>query len=86
MKIGIAGGGVGGMAAAIALQKQGHDVTIFERARAFGRIGADVNLTPNAVHALDGWVSANCCERLRHAPNIASAEPGIRERKPHVYQ
>ncbi len=54
MKIGIAGGGVGGMAAAIALQKQGYDVTIFERARAFGRIGADVNLTPNAVHALDG--------------------------------
>ncbi|WP_292899508.1 MULTISPECIES: FAD-dependent monooxygenase [unclassified Nitratireductor] len=54
MKIGIAGGGVGGMATAIALQKQGHDVTIFERARAFGRIGADVNLTPNAVHALDG--------------------------------
>ena len=54
MKIGIAGAGVGGMAAAIALQKQGHEVTIFERARAFGRIGADVNLTPNAVHALDG--------------------------------
>ncbi|XHB98351.1 FAD-dependent monooxygenase [Nitratireductor sp. ac15] len=54
MKIGIAGGGVGGMSTAIALQKQGHDVTIFERARAFGRIGADVNLTPNAVHALDG--------------------------------
>ncbi|MBX9464406.1 MAG: FAD-dependent monooxygenase [Aquamicrobium sp.] len=54
MKIVIAGGGVGGMAAAIALQKQGHEVTIFERARAFGRIGADVNLTPNAVHALDG--------------------------------
>lgn len=54
MKIVIAGGGVGGMAAAIALQKQGHEVMIFERARAFGRIGADVNLTPNAVHALDG--------------------------------
>lgn len=54
MKIGIAGGGVGGMATAIALQQQGHEVTIFERARAFGRIGADVNLTPNAVHALDG--------------------------------
>lgn len=54
MKIVIAGGGVGGMAAAIALQRQGHEVNIFERARAFGRIGADVNLTPNAVHALDG--------------------------------
>jgi salicylate hydroxylase len=54
MKIVIAGGGVGGMAAAIGLQKQGHEVAIFERARAFGRIGADINLTPNAVHALDG--------------------------------
>lgn len=54
MKIGIAGGGIGGMAAGIALQKRGHDVTIFERTRAYGRIGADVNLTPNAVHALDG--------------------------------
>lgn len=53
-KIGIAGGGVGGMAAAIALQQQGHEVVIFEQAPAFGRIGADVNLTPNAVHALDG--------------------------------
>lgn len=54
LKIAVAGGGVGGMAAAIALQNQGHAVTVFEQARAFGRIGADVNLTPNAVHALDG--------------------------------
>lgn len=54
LRIAIAGGGIGGMAAALALQNQGHEVTIFEQARAFGRIGADVNLTPNAVHALDG--------------------------------
>lgn len=54
LNIAIAGGGVGGMAAAIALQAQGHAVTIFEQAPAFGRIGADVNLTPNAVAALDG--------------------------------
>src|SRR5690606_38220907 len=54
LKIGIAGGGVGGMAAAIGLLRHGHDVSVFERAPAFGRVGADVNLTPNAVHALDG--------------------------------
>jgi len=54
LRIAIAGGGVGGMAAAIALQAQGHSVAIFEQARAFGRVGADVNLTPNAVHAIDG--------------------------------
>jgi len=54
LKIGICGGGVGGLCAAIALRKQGHEVTVFERVSQFGRIGADINLTPNAVHALDG--------------------------------
>ncbi|MCB1397982.1 MAG: NAD(P)-binding protein, partial [Rhodobacteraceae bacterium] len=49
----ICGGGVGGLAAAIALGQMGHAVSVFEQARQFGRVGADVNLTPNAVHALD---------------------------------
>lgn len=53
LKIGICGGGVGGMAAAIALQQAGHDAQIYEQARNYQRIGADVNLTPNAVRALD---------------------------------
>lgn len=54
LKIAIAGGGVGGMTAAIALMARGHDVQIFEQTQSYGRVGADVNLTPNAVHALDG--------------------------------
>jgi salicylate hydroxylase len=54
LKIGIAGGGVGGMAAAIALIKAGHEVEVFEQAADYKRVGADINLTPNAVHALDG--------------------------------
>ena len=54
LKIGIAGGGVGGLAAAIALRKQGHDVTVFEQAKGFSRVGADINLTPNVVRAIDG--------------------------------
>jgi salicylate hydroxylase len=53
LNIGICGGGVGGLTAAIALAANGHSVTVHEQARAFARIGADVNLTPNAVHALD---------------------------------
>jgi salicylate hydroxylase len=53
LSIGICGGGVGGLTAAIALTRAGHAVTVHEQARAFARIGADVNLTPNAVHALD---------------------------------
>jgi salicylate hydroxylase len=54
LKIGIIGGGIGGLAAAIALRKAGHQVTVFEQAERFGRVGADINLTPNAVRALDG--------------------------------
>lgn len=53
MRIGIVGGGVGGLAAAVGLRAQGHEVAIFEQSRRYGRVGADVNLTPNAVHALD---------------------------------
>lgn len=53
LRIGICGGGIGGLCAALALRQQGHEVIVFERAKQFLRIGADVNLTPNAVRALD---------------------------------
>ena len=52
--IGILGGGIGGLAAALALHRAGHEVRVFEQAQRFGRVGADINLTPNAVRALDG--------------------------------
>lgn len=52
--IGIVGAGIGGLVAAIALRRAGHDVVVFEQAKQFARVGADINLTPNAVRALDG--------------------------------
>jgi salicylate hydroxylase len=55
LNIGISGGGVGGLAAAIALRKAGHDVRVLEQASSFRRVGADINLTPNVVRALDGF-------------------------------
>ncbi len=54
LKIGIVGAGIGGLAAANALHRAGHDVTVYEQSRQFLRVGADINLTPNAVRALDG--------------------------------
>lgn len=53
LKIAICGGGIGGLSAAIALRQSGHDVVVFEKTRAFNRVGADINLTPNAVFAVD---------------------------------
>lgn len=63
-RIGIVGGGIGGMAAALALIKRGHQVRVFEQASRFGRVGADINLTPNAVRALDG-LGGSIGQRLR---------------------
>ena len=54
LRIGIVGAGIGGLAAAIALHRAGPDVTVFDRSKQFMRVGADINLTPNAVRALDG--------------------------------
>ncbi len=52
--IGISGAGIGGLVAAIALRRLGKEVVVFEQAARFARVGADINLTPNAVAALDG--------------------------------
>jgi len=54
MRIGIAGGGIGGLSAAIALRQSGHTVVVFEQAQRFLRVGSDINLTPNAAHAAAG--------------------------------
>ena len=53
LSIGICGGGIGGLCAAIALRQYGHSAYVFEKAKKFDRVGADINLTPNAVFALD---------------------------------
>lgn len=45
---------IGGLTAAMTLARQGHRVSVYEQAGRFARVGADINLTPNAVRALDG--------------------------------
>lgn len=49
----IAGGGIGGLAAAIGLANKGLRSVVLERAPALGEIGAGIQLGPNAFHAFD---------------------------------
>jgi 2-polyprenyl-6-methoxyphenol hydroxylase-like FAD-dependent oxidoreductase len=43
----VAGGGIGGLAAAYVLGRAGHRVTVLEQASTFGEIGAGIQLGPN---------------------------------------
>lgn len=51
----IAGGGVGGLAAAVALSRAGVLVELLEQADRFTEVGAGIQLGPNAVRVLDAW-------------------------------
>jgi salicylate hydroxylase len=51
----IAGAGIGGLAAALACSRAGWRVRVFERAPAFGEVGAGIQLGPNVVKVLHGW-------------------------------
>src|SRR6202051_976369 len=49
----IAGGGIGGLAAALWLAQKGIRSILLEKASALGEIGAGIQLGPNAFHAFD---------------------------------
>jgi 2-polyprenyl-6-methoxyphenol hydroxylase-like FAD-dependent oxidoreductase len=50
--IGIIGGGIGGVAAAVALHRAGIDATVYERANELREVGAGMMLWPNATRVL----------------------------------
>jgi salicylate hydroxylase len=48
----VAGGGIGGLTAALALARAGHRVTVLEQARELSEVGAGIQLSPNASRVL----------------------------------
>lgn len=62
----IAGGGIGGMTAALALLRRGFDVEVYEQAGELREVGAGFHVTPNAFRVLHSIgigdaVAANAC-------------------------
>jgi len=49
----VAGGGIGGLAAALALVREGYRVKVIEQSAHIGEIGAGIQLSPNAFAACD---------------------------------
>jgi salicylate hydroxylase len=50
----IAGAGIGGLTAAVALARRGIAVTVAEKRTGFGETGAGLQISPNAGHVLEG--------------------------------
>ena len=51
----VAGGGIGGLAAALAARRAGWEVRLFEQAEAFSEVGAGIQMGPNTTRILREW-------------------------------
>ena len=51
----VVGGGMAGLAGALALRANGAEVTLVERAPEFGEVGAGLQMAPNASRVLKRW-------------------------------
>lgn len=70
----VAGGGIGGLAAAAALTARGWTVRVLERAPEFAEVGAGISLWPNGLRALDALGAG---DRVRDCA-VPEAEIGMR--------
>ena len=53
LPVAIAGGGMGGLATALALARHGFRSLVLEQAREFGEVGVGLHVAPNALSVLD---------------------------------
>lgn len=83
-KVLIAGGGIGGLSAALACARAGAEVALFERSDEFSEFGAGIQLGPNVVKILNGWGLQDalhevvaCPDRLQVRSAITGSELGV---------
>ena len=73
----IAGGGIGGLASALALARQGFAVELFEQGEAFGEIGAGIQLGPNVFRMFERLGLSAAIERYAVHPEHLIMMDGI---------
>jgi len=69
------GGGIAGLASAVALARRGWQVEVLERAPGFTEVGAGLSLWPNALRALDGLGVGE----LVRGRSVLEGQAGIRD-------
>ncbi|HUH88051.1 MAG TPA: FAD-dependent monooxygenase [Pusillimonas sp.] len=68
LKVGIIGGGIGGVALAAALAQRGIQAHMFERAAEFGEVGAGIQMTPNAVKVIKALGAEAALDKVGFLP------------------
>ena len=69
----IAGGGIGGLAAALACARQGLPVQLLERAAQLSEVGAGIQIGPNVTRILQAWGLGNALAQAAAFPNRLQA-------------
>jgi len=75
--IGIIGGGIAGLATAIALSKTGNKIDVYEKSSEFGEVGAGLQIGPNAVSALKQLGAFEALEPTTVAPQNIRIMDGL---------
>ena len=73
----IAGGGIGGLAAALAAARAGWEVRLYERAEAFSEVGAGIQLGPNVTRILHAWGLQDALETVAAFPTRLQVRSAI---------
>ncbi len=73
----VAGGGIGGLGAALALARKGFPVQVFEQAEQFGEIGAGIQLGPNVFKAFRELGVREEVLGLVAVPNVLEMRDGL---------
>jgi 2-polyprenyl-6-methoxyphenol hydroxylase-like FAD-dependent oxidoreductase len=80
----IAGGGIGGLAAALVLARHGHAVTVLEQSAAFGEIGAGIQLGSNIFRMFEHLGLTDAISQVAYFPpgmtmnDVRTGEPVVR--------
>src|ERR1700731_2956973 len=77
LRIAIVGAGLGGSTAAMALQRFGYDVHVYEQAGKLERIGSGIGLTPNATHICSELGLLERMERAGSLPRERHSRDGL---------
>ena len=70
----IVGAGIGGLAAALALQQRGFTPQIFEQATGLGEIGAGMHLSPNGMKVMNALGLKRACAEIAARPQAISTK------------